>query len=59
MGKLWAVVYTDEQGRTVVDVFPENKYEKATEWAVRMVSLGFVDAKVCVGTDMYCKPSEI
>ncbi len=52
MGKLWAVVYTDEMSRTVVDVFPESEYQKATDWGVRMVSLGFLDVKMCVGTDM-------
>lgn len=49
---MWAVVYTDELGKTVVDLFPKHELNKATEWKVRMISLGLLDAKLCDATNM-------
>ena len=49
---MWAVIYTDELGKTVVDVFPANEHDNAAKWTDRMISLGFSDAKVYLASDM-------
>lgn len=49
---MWAVIYTDELGKTVVDVFPANEHDNAVKWASRMISLGLSDAKVYLASDM-------